>query len=415
MASRALARLVRGRQPAQRSVGDERMVDSPWLQMAFQQATSQTGVRVTVEGSFRLAAVWACVRVLSDTVGSLPCCVYRRTEGGADGELAPSSASWRILHDRPNPEMTAMDCWSLVVTHLNTWGNAYLGKDFLGDEVVALWPIAPPRVQVARRRGVKVYLVKSEDGTREREYGPDEIIHVKGMSLDGLTGLSPIEHARETIGAGLAMQEHANRTFANGAMPGGVMSVRGSLTEEAGNRLRRAWNALFRGVRNAGKVAVLEDGATFTPVQFNSRDAQFVESMKMTVQDIARVFRVPVSLIEGDKGGSLTYSTVEADAIHFVTHSIRPWLVRIEQALAADPDLFPISRAGMPAAEYPEFDVDVLLRADVKTRAEVHALELDPVKGWKRPREVRRSEGLPYDSSFDIPTDPAPQEAPVAV
>ncbi len=377
--------------------------DTLWMRDSFLQTGSHAGETVTVEKALTLDTVIACVRVLADSVGALPLRVYRRQTGGASMSEEWSSPVSRLLRDEPNPEMTAIDLWSMVVAWLATNGNAYLGKQRVGGELVALWPIHPDRVRVGREQGRKVFLVRSEDGATERRYRADDVIHIRGLSLDGLMGLSVLAYARNSIGAGLAMDAYQGSFYNNDATPRGTLNVAGKLTDERKTALARAWRALFGGARNSHKVAVLEDGVTFTPISVSLEDAQFVESQQMTARKVCRIFRVPPEMVGLDSGNSLTYSTVEGQGIQFERYTIRPWLARIEQALNRDRDLFPGPTRGV----FCEFDTQSLLRADLKTRFEAYALALDPAKGWLKPNEVRPWERLPTDPSFDMPAEPA--------
>lgn len=378
--------------------------DTSWLRDSFFGASSNSGETVTVERALTLDTVFACVRVLADSVGALPLRVYARGPAGASTEERWSSWQSRLLRDEPNQEMTAVDVWSLVVAWLATNGNAYLGKTFVGGQVSALWPIHPERVRVGREGGRLVYYVRSEDGVKERRHTAREIIHIRGLSFDGLMGVSVISYARHQVGAGLAMDKYQGSFYRNDATPRGTLNSPNRLSEDGVGRLARGWRALFGGVSNSHKVAVLEEGVTFTPISVSLDDAQFVESQRMTGQKVCRMFRVPPEMVGLDSGNSLTYSTVEGQGIQFERYTIRPWLARIEQALNRDRDLFP----GESRALFCEFDAQSLLRADLKTRYEAYALALDPAKGWMKPNEIRPWERLPVDPSFDVPAEPVP-------
>ena len=385
-----VTRILGARAPEARTPGAE---DTLWIRDAFMAAKAGTGEYVTVERSLRLDSVFAAVRLRSDAVGALPLKTYQRQRGGGRIE-AWFEPVYRLLHDEPNPEMTAMALWSLGETHLSTWGNAYWGKERTGGRISALWPLYPERMRVSRERGRKVFRYRDELG-REDELDPRDVIHVWGLSLDGLVGLSPIAFAREVIGAALAGVEFSARFFRNSAVPRGVIQIAKELKQPAADRLRKAWNAAHQGPENMHKVAVLEDGAEFKPITMPLEDAQFVEQAKLSVQQVARIFAVSPELIGGESGGSLTYSTVEGQAIHFLTYGLRPDLVRMEQALARDRDLFPGEGRGL----YPEFLVDAMLRTDARTRSEIHARALDPVTGWMNRAEVRALENLPPEQA----------------
>lgn len=368
--------------------------DTVWLRQAFFGGSSAAGKTVTVDQAMRHDAVFACVRVLAESVGALPLEVYQRKAGGGLVK-AWFDPTYRLLHDQPNPEMTAMDCWSLAVTHLNTWGNSYLGKEFdASGRVAALWPIFPEFMRVGRHQGEKFYQLYNPETRQFADFTSREIIHIKALSLDGLLGLSPIGYARECIGGAIAQDEYQHAFYANAALPRGVLTTDGELSETSARRLRRQWEEMYRGSGSAHKIAVLDNGAKFQAVSIPLEDAQFIDGQRVSVQKVCRIFRVPPSLVGAAGGeGSLRYSTAELEGIHFERYSVRPWLVRIERCLAADPDLFPGGRS-----MYPEFDVGSLLRSDQLNRFQSYALALDPDKGWMNRQEVRDMENLPPET-----------------
>lgn len=368
--------------------------DTLWAREVFVGGRSTTGAVVDVERALHLDSVFAAIRLIAEAGGSLPLKTYEKREDGARAEALDDPVYDR-LHDEPNPEMSAMDLWSLVLSHGAAWGNAFIGKRRAGAQVPELWPLMPDRMTVSRQGRRKIYEYMREDGRIEQMSDAD-VIHVHGLSLDGLVGLSPIAMARESIGATLAGQAFAGRLFSNAAVPRGVLEIPGELGEEAARRLSAQWHAA-QGGRNLGKVAVLEGGAKFNPITMPLEDAQFVEQQKLSVQQVARIFGIAPELIGGESGGSLTYSTVEGQALAFLTYCLRPWLVRIEQALRRDDDLFP-RIVGRRRRRYPEFVQDAMLRADAKTRAEINAIALDPDKGWKTREEVRAADNLGPES-----------------
>lgn len=413
------SRLTRGLQrtaPAQnRAMNGNPAGDTLFTVSSYLSANTDAGKRVTVDSAMHLSSVYAALRVISDAVGSLPLMVYQRkaAKNGGGRVKAWFDPAYRLLHDQPNPEMTSVECWSLVATHLNAWGNAYIGKTFKRDSrgvlrLAELWPIRPDLVRVARIDGTKVFYVRTINGLENpTPYTAADIIHIRGLSLDGLIGLSPLELAQQAIGRGLAVDEFGNKFFSNGARPGGVISVQGQISPEGAKRVQADWERLHRGSQNAHRVAVLEEGAKFEPVTVPLGDAQFVQQQEFTVTEIARIFRIPPSMIGGTTGDSMTYKTVEGDNQAFLNHSLRPWLARIEQALINDPDIFPSTSV------FCEFLVDGLLRADSLRRAQFYQIALDPQRGWMKPSEVRELENLPPDDTFDTrPVLPAGPPAP---
>jgi HK97 family phage portal protein len=246
------------------------------------------------------------------------------------------------------------------------------------------------------RGGRPVYTVLDGQGGRS-VHGTDDVIHIKALSTDGLVGLSPVRQCRVALGLSQTLQEHAAGFFANGARPGGILRLQRfgvpapgvAAPDGAGDleQLRDTWNQSHRGTANAHRIAVVSGEVDFTPLSMPMDDVEFLEQRKLSAVEVARVFRVPPHIIGASSGDSLTYSTVESQALDFVKFSLRPWLVAIEQAFSADTDLFP------PGA-YVEFLLDALLRADSKTRAEVYTAALDPISGWMTRAEVRRLENL---------------------
>lgn len=348
-----------------------------------------SGQTVTPDTALRHSDVYACVRVLSDTAASLPLHIYRR---GPEGRERVSDTLTARLLDRPSPTMTQATFTAAVIANLNLWGNAFVAKFRDPNRPVQqLGIIHPSRVQVSVEAGEPVFRVapSSTNGGAAGVYSRREILHVKGLTTDGVVGLSPLTQAAEAIGLGQAMQGYASRFFSQSAHPSGVLEHPGRLTPEAAERLRKDWEAKFRGVENSSRVAILEDGLSWRAISIPMHDAEFLAQRRYSATEIARVFRVPPYMIGADSGGnSMTYSNVEQELSAFLIHSVRPWLVAIEQAMRADDDLFPEG-----AEDYPEFVIDAVLRADTKTRAEVYAIATGGA-AWLRPSEVRERENL---------------------
>lgn len=326
---------------------------------------------------------YACVRVLADAVGSLPLIVYRRTSGGREREMASPTA--RLLQ-RPSPALTQQALMSMVTAHLQGWGNAFIGKfrDERG-QVVQLGAIHPRRVSVALSAGEPVFTVQPETSGPVLTLTRRDVIHVKAMSVDGLVGLSPVAQARRALGVAISLEDQAANLLENDSRPGGVLKSDRTLSEQAARRLKDAWRAWTSGT-NRGATVVLEEGLSYQAVTLSPADSQFIEQAKLSATRVARVFRVPPYMIGADNGSSMTYSNVEQESASFVMHSLRPWLVCIEQALAADEDLFP-----QQGDTYPEFLVDALLRADTATRFEAYG---KAVGVFMTVNEIRRRENL---------------------
>jgi len=338
---------------------------------------TQSGVLVNETLALNLSAVYACTQVLSQTVGSLPLHVYQRT---ADGKSRVATHPlYKLLHDAPNPEMTSMSWRQAIMLHLCMWGNHYSEIERRNGEPVALWPITPWRVALKRVNGQLVYAVALDSGVVNVPFA--DMLHVKGLSYDGLIGLPPMRAAKEAIGLGLAAQKYAAKFFANDARPGGILEHPGQLSDEAAIRLLKSFEKTHEGLDNKFRVAVLEEGMKFNAVGVPPEDAQLLETRKFGVSEIARYFRMPLHKIS-DLDRS-TNNNIEHQAIEFVTDTIRPWLVNIEQELSFK--LF-------SGDYFPEFLIEGLLRGDIKTRYEAYAIGRQ--WGWLSADDIRERENM---------------------
>lgn len=345
-----------------------------------------TGVNVTETSALRVTAVYACVRVLAETVATLPLVVYRRQK--PRGKLRdPSHPLYTVLHDQANTEMTAMQLRETMMAHVLLWGNAYasIERDGAGN-VVGLWPLLPDRTYVVRddKTGKLVYITTLPNG--EQVLLPwDQVLHIPGLSYNGIVGYSPIQCAREAIGLALAAEEFGARFFGNGARPGGVLEHPATLSDEAYKRLRSSWESMHRGLNNAQRLAILEEGMQYKPLTIPPEDAQFLETRKFQVTEICRLFRVPPHLV-GDLERA-TFSNIEHQSIEFVVHTIRPWLVRWEQAINMKL-LTPLERRRF----FVEHIVDGLLRGDIASRYNAYAIARQ--NGWMSANDIRELENM---------------------
>ena len=345
------------------------------------QATS--GVSVTEYSATKYSAVLACVRVLAETVASLPLHVYRRLKNGK--EKATDHYLYDILHTQPNPELTSFEFRELQMVYLALWGNAYAEIEYGNDgKIKGLWPLRPDLMQVRRVNGELVYEYQSQAVGR-KYYPAQRILHIRGLSTDGIVGVSMIRLARDAIGLGLAAEEYGARFFANDARPGIVLEHPGTLSKEALKNLKKSWENEHRSLSNKHRIAILEEGMKVHEVGIPPEDAQFLEIRKFQVNEIARIFRVPPHLI-GDLEKA-TFSNIEQQSIEFVVHTIRPWLVRWEQAIMRD--LFsPDDRKEY----FAEFLVDGLLRGDIKSRYEAYSIGRQ--NGWLSADDIREMENM---------------------
>lgn len=357
---------------------------------AMMLPSTVAGSNVSPRTALAIADCYACVRALADAAASLPLHVYRRGAGGrerVEGDVAE-------LLRNPAPAITQSAFVSQLMAHLNLWGEAFIGRYRNGEgQVEQLAMISPERVHVELRGGMPMYSISDEAG-RFVVVGEQDVIHVKGLSLDGLRGLSPIRQAREALGLAATLTEHSSRFFSNGARPTGVLKVPpGPAAEELIENLREGFEARHRGAANAGRIAVLSGEIGFEPISMPMADAEFMAQREYSTAEIARIFRVPPWMIGAKSGDSLTYSTVSEQSRAFVTYSLRPWLIAIEQSLTAA--LCP------PASRsYVQFELDALLRADPATRAEIYTAALNGETGWMTRDEVRRLEDLPAEEAM---------------
>lgn len=374
-----------------------------WLVEALGGGKAASGVTVNESTAMRCTAVYAAVRILAETIASLPLPVYRRLPGGGK-ERAHDHPLYRILHDQANEEMTSFVWRETLMGHLALWGNAYseIERNQAG-EVIGLWPLRPDRTWPERdpKSGKLVYKTLLPDG-KGVVLPADRVLHIPGLSFDGLVGYSPIRLAREAIGLALAAEEFGARFFANDARPGGVLEHPGKLSQEAHERLRKSWEEMHQGLSKKHRIAILEEGMKFHEVSIPPEDAQFLETRKFQVTEIARIFRIPPHLL-GDLERA-TFSNIEHQSIEFVVHTIRPWLVRWEQAI--NTKLFSEAERRVYFAE---FLVDGLLRGDIESRYRAYAIGRQ--NGWLSANDIRELENMnpiPGGDIYLIPLNMVP-------
>jgi len=350
-------------------------------------------VSVTERNSLQMTTVFACVRIIAETIASLPMNVYKR---GADGvkNKATDHPLWTVLHDEANDEMTAFTFWETMVAWVLTWGNAYaeIERDGSG-KVVAIWPISPDVVQVDKRAGATVYKVTVDDpsgdasGSRQVVLPAEKVLHFHGLGWNGISGYSPIAMARNSLNFAKSTEVYGANFFENGAQPSGVLEMEGVLRDTAArDRLRESWYQIHGGPRNSHRVAVLEAGVKYKPISLPPNDAQFLETRRYQKADIAQMFRVPLHMINDLTNA--TFSNIEHQSIEFVVHTIRPYLVRMEQEIRRKLFVTTSDKNNYCA----EWLVDGLLRGDAKSRNE--ALQIQRQNGIISADEWREIENM---------------------
>ena len=351
---------------------------------------SSSGTAVNETTAMQTAAVYACVRVISEAVASLPLRVYRYEDNGT--RVTPSHYLHRLLHNAPNPEMTSFVFRETLMSHLLIYGNAYaqIMRDGTG-RVTGLYPLLPNKMDVWRGDSGEIYYTywRELDETRTRQEGggitlrKDQVLHIPGLSFNGLVGYSPIALAKNAVGMAIATENYGAGFFANGANPGGILEHPNSIKDPT--KVRDAWEVLYKGAHNSGKVAVLEDGLKFHPVSIPPEAAQFLETRKFQLNEIARIFRVPPHMI-GDLDKS-SFSNIEQQSLEFVKYCVNPWIVRWEQALWQS-----LILPSEKDTYFVKFNLDGLLRGDYETRMKGYAIGIQ--NGFFSPNDVRKLENM---------------------
>jgi len=350
-----------------------------------------SGEVVSKEQALRVAAVWSCVRVLSETIASLPISLYEKDENNQKKVKSDNPLN-ALISQQPSPLFNSFMFFERIMVDLSLDGNfyAYIERNN-GGFPVGLHPIKCNDVDVfisPKGRGV-YYEIKESDSSNSypktgRVAGID-MIHVKGLSTNGIQGKSPIQVAAETLGIALALDKHAGAYFKNGSQLGGILKHPGTLKPETAKRLRESWSNNYSGTSNTGKTAILEEGMDFQARTIPNNQAQFIESRQYQISDICRLFRVPNHLV--NDLSNATYSNIEAQQIDFVVHTITPWIKRIESELNAK--LVPFKKRG---TEYFKFNLTAILRGDSKARADYYRTLVNI--GVMSPDEVRKLEDL---------------------
>ena len=349
----------------------------------FSFGSSISGKSVNPRNAVQVSTVYACVRVIAETIASLPLGVYEDSEGGT--RKATEHPLYRLLHDEPNAEMTSFVLRETMLSHLLLWGNSYCQIIRTGkNHIESLYPLLPDRMEVDRdsKTGVLTYTYTTTNGDRVL-LDPADVLHIPGLGFDGIMGYSPIALEKNAIGLGIAAEEYGSTFFKNGARPSGVLTHPNTVKDP--KRLRDNWTAAYGGSANGGKVAVLEEAMTFTPISLPNNEAQFLETRKFQVEEICRIYRVPPHLV-----GNLdraTFSNIENQSIDFAVHTIRPWLIRIEQAM--NRALFSEKEKGR---FYVQFNLDGLMRGDYKSRMEGYAIARQ--NGWMSANDIRALENM---------------------
>ena len=351
---------------------------------------SAAGKRVNERSAMQMTAVYSCVRILAEAVAGLPLHLYRYKEDGGK-EKALDHPLYLLLHDEPNPEMSSFVFRETLMTHLLLWGNAYAQIIRNGrGEVMALYPLMPDRMAVDRDDKGQLYYeytTSADDAPISKGnivwLKPSDVLHIPGLGFDGLVGYSPIAMAKNAIGLAIATEEYGSKFFANGAQPSGVLEHPGTIKDP--QRVRDSWMNQFGGSANSNKIAVLEEGLKYTPISISPEQAQFLETRKFQINEIARIFRVPPHMV-GDLEKS-SFSNIEQQSLEFVKYTLEPWLVRWEQSIQRT-----LFSADEKKRYFVRFNVEGLLRGDYASRMNGYAVGRQ--NGWMSANDIRELENL---------------------
>lgn len=357
---------------------------------SFLFGPTTSGKTVNERTAMQTTAVYACVRILAEAIASLPLSVYQTT--GLGKEKAINHNLYHLLHDEPNSEMTSFVFRETLMSHLLLWGNAYaqIIRDQNG-KVLSLYPLLPNKMSVNRDSRGNIYYVytrESDETPSLAGYGEfylsnHEVLHIPGLGFDGLIGYSPIAMAKNAIGMSLATEEYGASFFANGATPGGVLEHPGIVKDP--QRVRESWNSVYQGTKNAHKVAVLEEGMKYQSIAISPEQAQFLETRKFQINEIARIFRVPPHMV-GDLEKS-SFSNIEQQSLEFVKYTLDPWVTRWEQAMQKA-----LLLPGEKSQYSIKFNVDGLLRGDYQSRMNGYAIARQ--NGWMSANDIRELENM---------------------
>ena len=358
---------------------------------SFLFGRTTSGKPVNERTAMQTTAVYACVRILAEAVASLPLHVYEYQDDGGK-KLVHDHPLYYLLHDEPNPEMTSFVFRETLMSHLLIWGNAYaqIIRDGAG-RVLGLYPLLPDKMEVQRDDKGNIYYVysrNSDENPTFKEYGniklkAEDVLHIPGLGFDGLIGYSPIAMAKNAVGMTLACEEYGASFFANGANPGGVLEHPGVLKDPS--KVRESWNSVYRGVSNAHKIAVLEEGMKYQQIGIPPEEAQFLETRKFQINEIARLYRIPPHMV-GDLDKS-SFSNIEQQSLEFVKYTLDPWVIRWEQSLQRS-----LLLPGEKGQYFIKLNVDGLLRGDYQSRMNGYAVGRQ--NGWFSANDIREMENM---------------------
>ena len=358
---------------------------------------ADSGETVTEKTAMQIATVYACVRLLAESVASLPLHLYRTTDDEGGKEKARNHSLYKILYRQANPEMTSFCFRETLMTHLLLWGNAYAqivrdGK----NGVLGLYPLLPENVEIDRDDKGRLYYIYHAytnevpgENNRDIVFRREEILHIPGLGFNGLVGFSPIAMMKNALGATIAVEKYGSSFFRNGAQPIGVLEHPGVIKDP--QKIRDNWMDVYGGASNAHKIALLEENMHYKPISLPPEDSQFLSTKEFDVEEICRIFRVPPHMVQDLKRS--TFNNIEHQGISYVQYTLMPWLERFEQGIIKD-----VLLEDEKDVYFPKFNVDGLLRGDYESRMRGYATGF--ANGFLSPNNIRQLENL----------DPIPDE-----
>lgn len=353
---------------------------------------TDSGEVVNEKSAMQIATVYACVRLLAESIAGLPLHLYEYTDEAEQNKIkAKEHPLYKILYRQPNPEMTSFTFRETMMTHLLLWGNAYAQIIRDGrNNILGLYPLQPDQMEVDRDkqgRIIYIYNAYTDDvpdlQNKTYVFRADEIFHIPGLGFNGLIGFSPIAMMKNALGTAIAVEKYGSAFFKNGAQPAGVLEHPSVLKNP--EKIRQNWSDVYGGSGNAHKVAVLEEGMQYKPISLPPEDSQFLSTRQFGVNEICRIFRVPPHMVQDLSHA--TFSNIEHQSIDYVVYTLTPWLNRFEQAITKDL-LLPSEQD----TYFPRFNVDGLLRGDYASRSSGYASGIS--NGYLSPNDVRRLENM---------------------
>ena len=363
----------------------------PWFKSWLVGDKTAAGMRVNERNALQVSDVYKCVRVISETVACLPKKVFERVTliGRPGKQVAPAHPLYRLIHDAPNPMMTAFTYFEMGMAHLLTWGNfySYIERGSRTGRPRGLWPLAPDRVRIETLNGALWYHVADYEG-RESPFYPDEILHIHGLGYDGIRGYSPVRLMMESLGWAKATEQYSARFFGNSARPSGLLLADAgvAIKKEDEEALKASFREFHEGVDNAHRLMLIKGGVKYEQLTLPQNEAQFLETKKLQRSDIAGMFRLQPHKI-GDLERA-TFSNIEHLGIEFATDTIAPWAERLEQEC---------NRLLLSDSEqqrfFIEFELEGLLRGDTAARTQYYREMFNT--GSVSQNEIREKENFP--------------------